>query len=584
MEVETPLDPDGIVLRALPPVLTALALLYVAFAVGHWFLLEGQARGILVATAGATAFLLGGGRLLLRRWTPSPRMAHPLGSAVAGLVLANSVLHLVLTGDPVQTTNLVLLVLGVGVLMLDIGWFALLVSLTLAGWVLALFLSPPSPAWSHFGFALVGAAVLAGAVLVARRRTVLELVELRGQERVRRLELESALGRTEAARRGEADARKELERALDAAREGEERFRRLAEASFEGVVLARKGVIVDANARAGRLLGVGVEELAGCPVEDLLDPAHRGGDGGGVEWGEASRSAPTRVTLLRRGGSSFPAEVSVTRTEERGEEVLVVVFRDITRRIQEEALLQDAAREAEASNRAKSVFLTNMSHELRTPLNAVIGFSNVLRRNRAGNLTGRDLEYLDRVAANGQHLLSLIDEILDLSKIESGRVEVVREAVDLGELVAEVLGSLELDAVRRGLYLRREIPPGLAPLPSDAGRLRQILLNLVGNALRFTPTGGVVVRVRAREGGEPVSLEVEDTGAGIPEDKLERVFEPFYQVDPSTSRVHGGSGLGLAISRSLCTLLGFQLTARSRVGEGSVFSLVLSRPRVPREV
>jgi signal transduction histidine kinase len=256
----------------------------------------------------------------------------------------------------------------------------------------------------------------------------------------------------------------------------------------------------------------------------------------------------------------------------------VAVLRDVTEPRRLEALLRDEAREAEANSRAKSAFLATMSHELRTPLNAVIGFANVLRKNTPGNLAERDLDYLGRIVANGRHLLSVIEDILDLSKIEAGRLEVQLDPVPVGELVDEVVSSLELQAQRRGIGLRAEVVPGLVELKTDRQRLRQILLNLMGNAVKFTGEGGVTVRVLGETGEAPSTIEVEDTGMGIPAEYLATIFEPFRQVDDSTTRSFGGAGLGLSISQSLCQLLGYQLAVRSEPGKGSVFTVHLSPP------
>jgi signal transduction histidine kinase len=260
----------------------------------------------------------------------------------------------------------------------------------------------------------------------------------------------------------------------------------------------------------------------------------------------------------------------------------VTVLRDATRHKRAEEVLRQAAEEAEASNRAKSTFLANMSHELRTPLNAVIGFSNILRKNRDGSFSERDVEYLERIVSNGKHLLALINDVLDLSKIEAGRMDVVLEEVHLDGLIREVHHSFELQASRKGIELLVEVPPAPDPVQADGHRLRQVLINLVGNAVKFTSEGHVALRLLADdEGRRPRRIEVEDTGIGIPEHRLAEVFDPFQQVDASTSRKFGGTGLGLAISRSLCELMHFRLSATSDDGEGSTFIVDLQPGDTP---
>lgn len=565
---------DALVLGTVRPLAGVLAILYAGLAVGHHFLSPPEVSAYLMGAAAVTCALLSILWMGLHRWVVSPSGAHPLAAGLAILVLGNSILQLVLTGEPRQTTTFILLVLGVAVLFLDAGWFALVVSAAVASWAMVVVTSPPSPDWTWYGVSLGAAVLLASAVLAIRIRTARGLEQLRRRDRIRQLELESALARTERARVGEVQARRALEGAVAEARESEERFRRLSEATFEGVVIVRGHRIVEANGRMPKLLGVPRERLLGSSFIDWFAPDHREAVTallrGVVESG--SSLSGREVEVLREGAGSFPAELSLAPASHDQSRGAVAVLRDVTEARRLESILRDAAREAEASSRAKSAFLATMSHELRTPLNAVIGFSNVLLRNSQGNLSERELDYLGRILANGKHLLSLIEDILDLSKIEAGRMELVVEPVRVDELVSEVVDSLELQAQRKGIELVAELPDGVGVLMTDRQRLRQVLLNLAGNAVKFTAQGKVTIRVLpGGEGGAPRAIEVADTGIGIPEDQLASIFEPFRQVQDSTARSYGGAGLGLSISRSLCGLMGFGLDVESRPGEGSVF-------------
>jgi signal transduction histidine kinase/FixJ family two-component response regulator len=240
---------------------------------------------------------------------------------------------------------------------------------------------------------------------------------------------------------------------------------------------------------------------------------------------------------------------------------------------------------AEEANRAKSEFLANMSHELRTPLNSIIGFANVLRRNGGNTLGARDLLYAERISSNGGNLLQLVDRILDLSKIEQGELQIHCTWVRVDETARTLVESFAVEAVAAGVTLTVDVGPTgaedkpLAPLHTDEGKLRQILINLVGNALKFTPAGGSVRLsvVRDTETGTPLRLDVTDTGIGIAAEARARVFDAFEQAEFDTGARFGGAGVGLRISRALCESLGFTLTLESEVGKGTTLSIVFAK-------
>jgi two-component system, sensor histidine kinase and response regulator len=252
------------------------------------------------------------------------------------------------------------------------------------------------------------------------------------------------------------------------------------------------------------------------------------------------------------------------------------ISRDITARRQAEEALKVAKEAAEEASRAKSQFLASMSHELRTPLNSVIGFANILLKNRAGNLTASELTFLERISANGKHLLLLINEILDLSKIEARKVELQIAPVALDQLIRETLAQQEGLVREKPVQLLADLPPNVTAFPTDAEKFRQIIINLVGNALKFTERGSVTVRlVTNPEDHFPLRVEVVDTGIGIPQDKLGIIFQAFQQAEAGTARKYGGTGLGLTISQALCQLMGYQIQVTSEVGRGSTFSVAL---------
>ena len=257
---------------------------------------------------------------------------------------------------------------------------------------------------------------------------------------------------------------------------------------------------------------------------------------------------------------------------------LTVSRDDLAREVVERQRAEERARlarqNAEAANQAKSQFLTNMSHELRTPLNSVIGFANIMAKNKAGHLNPQEISYLDRIVANGKHLLFLINQILDLSKIEAHKVQLDWHTVDLPALIRETISQLEPQAQAKHLRLETQLPATMTPLVTDDAKLKQVLINLIGNALKFTARGGVTVRVDREEGtGRPCRIAVTDTGVGIAAERLGAIFEAFEQAESGTTRKYGGTGLGLTISRALCDLLGYRLEVASELGQGSMFSI-----------
>jgi PAS domain S-box-containing protein len=285
---------------------------------------------------------------------------------------------------------------------------------------------------------------------------------------------------------------------------------------------------------------------------------------------------------IRKDGSWFWANVIITPMRDDGGELLgfTKVTRDLTeRRAAHERALADARRiaEAEVANRAKSEFLAAMSHELRTPLNAIGGYTELMQMGIGGPVTEHQDEYLSRIRGSQQHLLGIITDLLNYSRIEAGQLtyDVVEVATD--RMIATVLPLVEPQAVAKGLALiQGHCPPGLIA-KADRTKAEQIVLNLLSNAVKFTPGGGEVT-VSCAPVGECVAISVRDTGPGIAPDKHESIFEPFVQLGRSLTSPHEGTGLGLAISRDLARAMGGDVLVESDVGSGSTFTLTLPRP------
>lgn len=237
--------------------------------------------------------------------------------------------------------------------------------------------------------------------------------------------------------------------------------------------------------------------------------------------------------------------------------------------------LEKKTHEAQAASKAKSQFLANMSHEIRTPMNAILGYTEQLRRERH-KFGPAEREYVDTVYTSGQHLLRLINDVLDLSKIESGRMEVTLEECSPHQIITQVIALMRVPAIDKGLTLDHQwIGPIPATMRTDAEKLRQVLINIIGNSIKFTEQGGIRVLTRLNRASGLLEIEVVDTGIGIPRDQLERVFRPFTQADYSMTRRYSGTGLGLTISRRIAELLGGTLTVESEIGSGSIFKLTI---------
>jgi len=281
---------------------------------------------------------------------------------------------------------------------------------------------------------------------------------------------------------------------------------------------------------------------------------------------------------LPGGGVRWVTSTKVARRDAQGKVIGTFgISRDITELKRAEDVLRQAKETAEEASRTKSQFLASMSHELRTPLNSIIGFANILLKNKDGTLTPGQLNFLDRIQANGNHLLSLINEILDLSKIEAKKVELHLSEVALDRLIRETLAQQEALVRDKPIQLVAELPEAAQPLQTDAEKLKQVIINLIGNALKFTERGSVTVRLLTAPGSRrPLRIEVSDTGIGIPREKLGVIFEAFQQAEAGTARKYGGTGLGLTISQALCQLMGYHIEVSSEVGRGSTFSVVLA--------
>jgi signal transduction histidine kinase len=355
----------------------------------------------------------------------------------------------------------------------------------------------------------------------------------------------------------------------------QQRLRAIVERIGDGIIVASlDGIIHFANPAAQQLFGRQIRELCGSPL------------GFPVVAGESAE-----IEIIRPDGSPVAAELRVVETDWEGQSARLVTLRDITDRKRAEERAEQLERErvaraeAEAANAAKSEFLAIMSHELRTPLNAVIGYADLLDLGVGGRLTSEQRKQVARIGASGRHLLSLVNEVLDLSKIEAGafspQLDVTRVEAT-GRAAASLVQQL---AETKGVALTTKVLADDVSYFGDEDRVRQILVNLLNNAIKFTEHGGSV-RLEMGSSSTPdvdarlapgtyAFWRVTDTGLGIPIERLSSIFDPFVQVDSGRTRQTEGSGLGLTISRRLARLMQGDITVRSKQGDGSVFTLWL---------
>ncbi|MBM7776096.1 PAS domain S-box-containing protein [Actinokineospora baliensis] len=337
------------------------------------------------------------------------------------------------------------------------------------------------------------------------------------------------------------------------------------------------------NGQAEVIFGWTAAEALGVPLVDLVVPddhkdAHMAGVRRVVEGGAPHLLGGTsQVVAQRRDGSEFPAELTMWRSGDGDELVFSAFVRDITERKQYERDLADARDQALTASRMKSAFVANMSHEIRTPMNGVLGLATLLLDT---DLDQRQRDYVSTLQRSADALLEVISDILDFSKMEAGKLEIDPIDFDPRALVEDVVSLLAPTARKPGLEIAAVVHPAIPPaLHGDAHRIRQVLINLVSNAIKFTPAGEVVVWVSIpppdADGRHPVTFTVTDTGIGVPEDRQEHLFDAFTQVDVSTTRRYGGTGLGLAICRQLVDLMEGSIGMRSAPDKGSAFHFTL---------
>lgn len=370
----------------------------------------------------------------------------------------------------------------------------------------------------------------------------------------------------------------------------ERKFREIIEEAPDAILeVNQTGQIVIANKTSETLFGYTREELLGQPVEILVPMPHRGNHADNVaRFVKNGKSRPMGQGLdlnaRRKDGSEFPVEISLSPIRSEKEVLIVVVIRDVSeRRKAEEQLraLQEGyfnelvarQHEAERLNLLKSEFMASVSHELRTPLHTIIGFTDLLKEETNGALNAKQLRFVEHIQRDSEHLLALINDVLDLSRIEAGGLTLHTEQIDIPDLLHQTSESVRGQAAAKGITLHTETEDDLYA-SADRTRVRQVLLNLLGNAIKFTPTGGSVTMTASLD-EDWVRISVRDTGIGISPEEQELIFEKFYQAGVTTGGVKEGTGLGLTISRQIVMMHGGRLDVTSSKGVGSEFTFTL---------
>jgi protein-histidine pros-kinase len=366
----------------------------------------------------------------------------------------------------------------------------------------------------------------------------------------------------------------------------EAQFRGLLESAPDAIVLVgNDGRIVLINAQTEALFGYRRDELLGQPIEVLVPerirarhPQHR--DGYFTSPKPRPMGAGRDLAARRKDGTEFVAEIILSPISTPEGTLVTAAVRDITAR---KRLEEEQYRKIKEANRLKSEFLANMSHELRTPLNAIIGFASLIHGEKAGALNENQKEYLGDILASSRHLLHLINDVLDLAKVEAGKMEFRREPVDLAATLGEATDTLRGLAAEKQLRISSEMSPAITVVNIDPAKFKQVLYNYLSNAIKFTPAeGAITIRIQP-EGDDRFRLEVEDTGIGIAPEDMHRLFVEFQQLDASPTKKYGGTGLGLALTKRIIEAQGGSVSVQSVVGKGSTFAAVLPRAMLGSE-
>jgi PAS domain S-box-containing protein len=522
---------DQVMLDTVPPIGWGLVFLYIGFAIGHQFMLAPTVAAIMTTLAILTATACAAIAIYASQ-RARPGAAHLLAAILIILILLNSVAHLWITRDPDQTTNLMVLSVGMGSVLLSRRWMAALMCAVLSSYgitVFAIATAEHASRWAHFSFALVTSAVMGALIFIVRQNRVLglERMALQNQETTRR------------------------------ALESEARFRQLANATQEGIIIHDNGIVIDVNERLLEMFQYKVQHLIGGPALRLIAPTDHELVLHGSAMGDPAREY--KVLAVRADGTTFPVQVDSRPIVVGEKQMRVALIRDLS--------------ESYELGRIKDEFVATVSHELRTPLTSIRGALGLLTSDNILRQPDKASRLVQLAHQNTNRLIRLINDILDLQRMESGKITLERRECSSTELVEQAVTEMAGLAENGHISIETAVEP--VAMYCDPDRIVQTLTNLISNAIKFSEAGssiGVVVHA----GEEFVIFCVQDQGRGIPADKLETIFERFQQVDSSDSRRSGGTGLGLSICRTIVKQHDGRIWAESD-GSGSAFYFTIPK-------
>ncbi|MFA4956240.1 MAG: PAS domain S-box protein [Candidatus Methanoperedens sp.] len=401
---------------------------------------------------------------------------------------------------------------------------------------------------------------------------------LRVQEELKELNerLEEKIDERTAALKTEIKQRKQSEEKLQ---ESEERLKSIFDNANDAIITTDiEGNVISWNKAAEKLFGFTEDEVKGKELSSLIVPENVMKERHKIIYQVLSGNTFAGVETIRKhkDGTKICVSVNISPIHDADKKVVGLsgIIRDITEHKKLEKLRIENEHLA-AVNKTKSNFLSQMSHELRTPLNAIIGFSELITLGLAGEINEKQKRYTKNIHESGNHLLGIINDILDLTKVESGKLDISIEKIPVAQIINETFMLLNERALECNVILRKELDPELEFIEADKLRFKQILFNLLGNAVKFSKPGGGTVTITVKKESDMAKFSISDTGIGIREEDMEKLFNEFEQIESGSSRKYGGTGLGLAITKQLVELHGGRIWAESRYGEGSTFMFTL---------